>query len=232
MKVETWPFPTAQTSVAGAAAVVIDVLRASTTIITALENGAARVFPVGSVDNAFAMARQLPGALLGGERGAVKVEGFDLGNSPFEYTPQVVAGRDVVITTTNGTQAAEAAKEADEMIVAGFINASAAAQYLRALDKPVVILCAGTKRRCALEDAVCAGMLADKLTQAQICDFTRLCRETYRAHKADLPDFLCGSAHAQTLRQKGFARDLQRAFAVDLSSVVPRRDACGALVAY
>ena len=75
-------------------------------------------------------------------------------------------------------------------------------------------------------------MLADKLDQTQICDFTRLCREVYRAHKADLADFLQTSAHAQNLIKKGFARDLQRAFTADLSNVVPRRDARGALVAY
>ena len=232
MTIQTWPVPCEQTQVQDAVAVVIDVLRASTTMVTALENGAAGVFAVGSVEDAFVLAEKLPGALIGGERDALKVDGFDLGNSPFEYTPQVVAGRDIVMTTTNGTQAAEAAKQAHEMIVAGFINVSAAARYLRAQDRPVVILCAGTKRRCALEDALCAGMLADKLDQTQICDFTRLCREVYRAHKADLADFLQTSAHAQNLIQKGFARDLQRAFTADVSNVVPRRDARGALVAY
>jgi len=114
-------------AVAGGIAVVIDVLRASTTIVTALAHGAAAVAPRRSIEEALAAAADRPGAVLGGERGGVMIAGFDLGNSPLEYAPDRVAGRPVVITTTNGTAALAVCRDAAEVLVGAIVNRTAVA---------------------------------------------------------------------------------------------------------
>lgn len=154
---------------AGAAVAVIDVLRASTVMVEALAQGAREVWPCLEVDQARQRAAQLasePGAsgapLLGGERGGLPIEGFDLGNSPREYRRDRVGGRSVVFTTTNGTRALEAARAAEAVIVACPANASAAAEYLARYPR-VVLLCAGTRGEVSREDVLGAGQLIELL---------------------------------------------------------------------
>ncbi len=148
----------------GTVCVVFDVLRATSTVVAALANGARRVFPVLTVEEAFALRRdRFPDALLGGERGGVRIDGFDLGNSPREYTPGKVAGRDVITTTTNGTVALRACAHADAVLAAGFVNLDATAAWLQAREPTigtVLLVCAGTGTGFALEDGLAAGMLA------------------------------------------------------------------------
>ena len=229
MRIDTWPIPYQVENIQDATAVVIDVLRASTTIITALENGAAGVVPVREVDEAFEAAKKTPDALIAGERNALKVEGFDLGNSPFEFDRETVEDRMIVMTTTNGTQAAAAGKDAARLIVAGFVNADAVVRDLNAWGGHVAILCAGTRGRYTIEDAMCAGLLADRLGGEDICDFTRACRELYRAHKDDFAQFLMDGVHAKNLVNKGFSRDVELALTCDQSDVVPERGKDGVL---
>ena len=232
MRIDTWPIPYMVEGIEASTAVVIDVLRASTTMTRALENGAAKIIPVQTVEEAFAWREKDANVLLTGERDAIMVEGFDLGNSPYEYTPEVVRDKTIVMSTTNGTQATAAAHDAKDLIIAGFVNMSAVVDYLKKADNPVAILCAGTRGRYTLEDAVCAGMIADLLGSEEICDFTRACRDLYRAHKAELVSYLKEGVHAKNLIRKGFSRDMELAFQVDVMDRIVRRDADGSLRAY
>lgn len=161
---------------AGGSAVVIDVLRASTTVCAALHAGASRVVPFASVDDARRFAERLSdtsggrrpsetGPLLGGERQGVKIDGFDLGNSPLEYTKERVAGRTVVFTTTNGTRALLAAGTAERIYMGCFANLDALCDRLAKDPGDVHLICAGTDGQITLEDVDAAGEIATALQQ-------------------------------------------------------------------
>lgn len=149
----------------GSVAVVVDILRASTTIAAALHSGARCVLPCERVDDARRLASkdELRDCALGGERGGVRIDGFDLGNSPAEYTPSSVGNRPVVFTTTNGTRALLRSVAADTVLLAGFVNLSAIVERLNAMDNPVTIVCAGTDGRITGEDVLYAGALVSRL---------------------------------------------------------------------
>lgn len=146
----------------GGTAVVIDVLRASTTIVYALEAGAAQVIPCLEVEDARAAAADLaPGeVVLGGERGGVAIDGFDLANSPTDYTPDRVAGRTVVFTTTNGTRAVLQSRLADRVLIGAFANAGAVAAELAGCER-IHLVCAGTRGEYSHDDVLLAGLLVE-----------------------------------------------------------------------
>lgn len=145
----------------GRVAAVIDVLRATSTIVEAMANGARSVFPTATVEDAVRLAQSLGRSevLLCGERRSRPIEGFDLGNSPLEFTRDVVADKHVVMATTNGTPALLTGGTADRCVVASFLNIQAAADALIAAELPIVILCAAREGRFSLDDALCAGAL-------------------------------------------------------------------------
>jgi 2-phosphosulfolactate phosphatase len=145
----------------GRVAAVIDVLRATTTITEAIANGARALVPAADLEDALRLAQTFgrDEVVLCGERGARKIEGFDLGNSPLEFTSEAVADKLVVMTTTNGTRALIAGQGADRCVVASFLNMSAIARDLLSSGKPIVIVCAGREGRFSLDDALCAGSL-------------------------------------------------------------------------
>lgn len=147
----------------GGVAIVIDQLRASSTITAALAAGAESVRPVVSVEDARAAATRAPGSLLGGERGGVRIEGFDLGNSPAEYTPDQVRGRCLVFTTTNGTAALAHAAGARRVLIGCLANRDAVVRAAAAGPAPVHLLCAGTHGLISLEDVLAAGAIAEGL---------------------------------------------------------------------
>jgi 2-phosphosulfolactate phosphatase len=158
---------------AGGIAVVIDVLRASTTIITALAHGATRVRPVLTIEEARAEAAARD-ALLGGERGGRRIDGFDLGNSPLEYSRDRVGGRSIVITTTNGTAALHACKEATEVLIGAIVNRTAVAACARSLAEQRAgcdahLVCAGTEGAVTEEDLLAAGAILDAVVQHHGC---------------------------------------------------------------
>ncbi|MBN2218320.1 MAG: 2-phosphosulfolactate phosphatase [Pirellulales bacterium] len=150
----------------GGTVVIIDVLRASTTIITALAAGAREIIPCENVDRAKSLAAELPPAdvLLGGERHALRIDGFDLGNSPAEYTVEAVAGRTIVFTTTNGTRALARCSRAARVLVGAPVNASAVVAELSGVAQ-VHLLCAGTDGEISYDDILFAGLLVDRLAQ-------------------------------------------------------------------
>ena len=146
----------------GGVAVVIDVLRASTMIVHALVAGCTAVIPCEEVDEARRLAASLPGgtSLLAGERHGVPIEGFDLGNSPGECTPEVCRGKTMVITTTNGTRAMLACLDAEPVVIGSFVNFAATTQRLLHETRPIHLVCAGTEGRVSYEDTLLAGAFA------------------------------------------------------------------------
>src|SRR5918997_6156961 len=141
-------------SLRGGVAVVLDVLRATTTMVHALASGCLAVVPCGEIDEALRVASALPAgsALLAGERAGVPIQGFDLGNSPSEFTPEVCRGKTLVMTTTNGTRAILACLDADRVIVGAFTNLRATVLELSEAGRPVHLVCAGTDVRISVED--------------------------------------------------------------------------------
>ena len=229
---------------AGGVAVVIDVLRASTTMITALAHGAARVVPVADLDEARRRAASLgESAVLGGERGGVRIPGFALGNSPLEYSADRVAGRTVVITTTNGTAAIEASRAAREIVIGAVVNRAAAAAAARRLaaGSAVHLVCAGTNGVVSSEDVLAAGAILDAASAAGpadvLDDAAREAVASFRrvAAAGDVPRALVAefrrSPGGSNLVALGMEEDLPVAAALDSLTVVPRFDrASGSLI--
>jgi 2-phosphosulfolactate phosphatase len=211
----------------GVSAVVIDVVRASTTIVTALANGARAVLPVASPAEAADRAGGWPDgvALLGGERGGAPPPGFECGNSPAEYTADRVSGRTVVFTTTNGTRALLAVTGAKRVAVAGFVNAAAVVRWLLGEPGDTLLVCAGESGRFCLEDATCAGLLIERLREARpgasVSDAARAAAILYRHYAADLGWMLDEAAWAQLLVGQGRGGDLPLCAALDIFDVVP-----------
>ncbi|MEW6104988.1 MAG: 2-phosphosulfolactate phosphatase [Bacillota bacterium] len=213
-------------SLNGITAIVIDVLRASTTIACAISNGCDEVIPTISVEEAVEISRAYARGdyLLCGERRGEKIEGFDLGNSPLEYTEDRVAGKKIIMTTTNGTGAIRAVKGADDVIVGSYWNLSAACERAVSLGRDILIVCAGEGRRFALEDAVCAGMMCERIASMVEGDESDGCiaaRRLYAAFRDNIEAVLAGSEHARYLARIGFGDDVAAAAQVDRVSVVP-----------
>jgi 2-phosphosulfolactate phosphatase len=227
----------------GTATVVIDVLRASTTIIYALEAGARQVIPCLEIADALALAEQLGGedVVLGGERQGVAIEGFQLGNSPEEFSAERVEGKTVILTTTNGTRAMLHARQAERVLVASFVNAAAIVAKL--LDSEnVSILCAGTDGLISDDDVLLAGLLVDRLQRQAGMVYQQnaqalTARETWLSAFAlpqalgaeplaadRLAERLRRSLGAQNLLALGLDADIVAAAQIDSMDVVPRLD--------
>jgi 2-phosphosulfolactate phosphatase len=184
-------------ALAGGVCVVVDVLRATTTMSHALAAGARDVLPCLEIADALAAAETLPRGerLLGGERGGAKIEGFDFGNSPGEYTPDVVAGKTVIFTTTNGTRAILHCREAARVVLGAFVNLSSLARelapMLNSADGNVHVICAGTGGEVSYEDTLFAGALADRLLPLanETNDPARLAAAAWRGAFADFARF-------------------------------------------
>jgi 2-phosphosulfolactate phosphatase len=192
----------------GTACVVFDILRATSTFVTALQNGAAAIVPVSEISEALDIGKQRPDVLLGGERNGVKIrtaEGeFDFGNSPREYTPEKVSGKTIVSTTTNGTRALRACAGAKMVLAGAFLNLSATAKYLSEnYFENVLLVCAGTGERAALEDVLAAGalceLLADGKSEAELSDSAEIALAAYKQIWGELGETVCQSENAKRL---------------------------------
>jgi len=209
-----------------ATAIVIDVLRASSTMTTALAHGAACVIPVADLDEARQRAAALGASvLLAGERGGDPPPGFDLGNSPLEFTADRVAGRTIVMTTSNGTRALAAARGAAALGVAAFVNAGTAAAWAERRQRDVVLVCAGELGRPSLEDQVCAGWLAGLLEKggAMLTPAAAEARALAAGYASDPGRLAAEAPHARELIAKGRADDVAACLRLDVFAVVPIR---------
>jgi 2-phosphosulfolactate phosphatase len=210
----------------GSTAVVIDVLRATTVIAHALEAGAKCIVPCLTVDQARRIASELPAseAVLGGERGGVPIEGFDLSNSPDDYTPQSVGGRTVVFTTTNGTRAMHVCRTADRILMAAFVNLEAVCRSLKQRDR-VEIVCAGTNGEISREDVLAAGVIVERLGDGWKCnDSAAIAHVAWSSATRALGEELRDSAGGRNLIALGLEADIDTAAQLDRFSHVPRLD--------
>jgi 2-phosphosulfolactate phosphatase len=233
--------------------VVFDVLRATSTFVTALHNGAKAIVPVVEISEALAIRKKQPEVLLGGEREGVKIRAaqtggtdFDLGNSPREYTPEKVRSKTIVSTTSNGTRALRACVGAKTVLAGSFLNLAATAAFIKKL-KPVEVLlvCAGTRENRADEDVLAAGALcellevgssrcndrtAQRAVPTKISDSAEIARCDFAQAKSDLAAAVCNATNARRLLAIPELRDdvafcLQR----DIFPLIARLEADGAI---
>ena len=208
--------------------VVIDAVRASSTIAHAIAAGAKRVIPVAAVEEARALRKQLEGErpLLGGERGGLKIDGFDLGNSPESYTPQAVGGRTVIMTTTNGTRAMRAGERVGGVVVGAFVNLPAVVARLLDWGDDVLLAPVGREEALVLDDTVCAGMYADALlgAGADLSPAAEDLRRAYLPYAGRLLGALTESASGRALIAVGLGSDLRYCAQVGVLDSVPLLD--------
>jgi 2-phosphosulfolactate phosphatase len=236
------PGPVDPEELAGGTVVVIDVLRASTTIVHALSAGASEVIPCLEIEDARATAGQFPPgqAILGGERQGLPIEGFDLSNRPTEYTPERVRGRTVVFTTTNGTRAMEKCRLAERVLIGAFVNAKATVQQLLGC-REIHLLCAGTRGKFGPDDFLLAGLLVDRLlrwsglryrlnSQAEtarrdwVNAFPARVTQDGGLDPLHLAELLRESPGGQNLIAIGLDNDILTAATIDAFDIVPELD--------
>jgi len=205
-----------------ATVVVVDVIRATTSMVEAMASGARAIYPTTSAEEAVRLAESLgrEDTLLCGERQSVKVEGFDLGNSPAEFTPEQVEGRRLVMSTTNGTAALHRVQEARRVLVASFTNLGAVADAVHD-DEEVVIVCAGRMGRFALDDALCAGHLLRRLGGRRDFNDGAGAAWALAGALAATPEVLAATEAGRAVTSHGFGSDLDVCGDVDRRAVVP-----------
>jgi len=201
--------------------VIVDILRATSCMVTGIANGVRRITPFADLEECRMMGRV--GYVIAGERNGEKVDGFDIGNSPYNYLEEEMFGEKIAVTTTNGTQAIHNCREAKEVLIGAFLNLSALAEYLKRQERSLLIVCAGWKGRVNLEDSLFAGALAEKLADQydQSCDATLMVKSMYADAKGDLVDFLRQSSHAERLKKLNIEKDIEFCLRVDEYKVIP-----------
>ncbi len=208
--------------------VVVDVLRLCSTVLTAFANGCEAVVPVVEPAEAFALREARPELVLAGERDGLRIEGFALGNSPFEMTREAVGGRTLVACSTNGTKALVAAGAGAETLLGCFLNASAVSRRAAASGRDITVLCSGKLGMSALEDVACAGLLVEKLQacggrgRVELGSGADDAAALYRANASDLGGFVAGVEHGRYLARIGMGRDVPYCAQVDVFELVPR----------
>lgn len=212
----------------GGVAIVIDVLRATTTIAHAFHAGIQSIYPVGEIPVALTLAEELKQSgeevLLGGERDGLTIPGFDLGNSPTDYSWDRCHPRILVFTTTNGTRALLHAREAERIMTAGFVNFSAVCESLLEEHRPIHFLCAGSNGNISLEDTLLAGAFISALVPFRpmtLNDSARLAWDTFECHGLVLHEAMKLSAGGTHLQKIGMGDDLAAACAIDRIVLVP-----------
>lgn len=205
--------------------VVVDILRATTAICTAFEYGIDYVIPVPHVEDTYFYKNE-DNVIIAAERGGEIVEGFEFGNSPLSYMRPDIQGKKLVITTTNGTQAIEAAKDCPYILIGSFVNFSALMQALKGLNKDVMVLCAGWKNRFNLEDTLFAGAVVEDLKNAGYSyendsDAAIASLSLYQAAKSDLNAFLLESSHRNRLARLKLQEDIDYCLSFDKTNAVP-----------
>ncbi|MDX9856589.1 MAG: 2-phosphosulfolactate phosphatase [candidate division Zixibacteria bacterium] len=208
--------------------VVIDVLRATTSICAALQAGAKGVIPTAGPGEAGDMRAKLGGdaVVLAGERNGVKIENFQLGNSPTEFTPESVGGKYVVMTTTNGTLALSRANKGWKVVTAGLVNVSKVAEAIAADDRDLLLVCSGREGHFSIEDTICGGMLIHRLAslrkgELELNDAASLALLLYRTNQSSIRQAIAQGEHARFLASIGFEHDVVVATEVDSMPVLP-----------
>ncbi|MBP1989055.1 2-phosphosulfolactate phosphatase [Paenibacillus eucommiae] len=205
--------------------IVIDVLRATSTMITALDEGIRGIIPVETVLQAKEL--QKPGDILGGERMCRKIPGFDYGNSPLEYKNEAIRGKRLIMTTTNGTRGFHKAERAEFVLAGALLNGKSCALAAAEIKRDIVIICAGTQDVFALEDGLCAGQIVDALVlllgeaNASLNDLATAMRSTFLQLQANIPDVLLRCSNGKRLSKLGFRGDVEYCAQLNMTETVP-----------
>jgi 2-phosphosulfolactate phosphatase len=207
-------------------AVVIDVLRATTSIVVAFQHGCRSILPVVSVEEAHRAHTAAPDGVLAGEEGGKQIPGFDLGNSPREFSREAVRGRNLILTTSNGTKALRAIGDGRRVVIGAFRNRAAVGDRLAASGVDSLIVCSGYEGAFSLEDAVCAGAIVDRAIEISpsviLGDAARACQALWREFRSDVLRLLSETGWGRRLVSLGFGADLPICAEVDVTDVVPR----------
>lgn len=217
---------------------VIDVFRATSVMVTALKNGARRIVPLLTVPEAFELREQLgpqEKVILGGERGTVLIPGFDLDNSPLAYIPERVREATILFTTTNGTRAINGAVAAGAgaIFIGALINASAVCRRMLEAGRDMTLICSGREGYYTMEDALCAGLMAETLSSQGDCFLTDIAwtlRDQYRRYRDDLRYPLSQSQHYNFILNRGLFDDIDYCLRIDTTDCVPSVNVAGEVV--
>jgi 2-phosphosulfolactate phosphatase len=205
----------------GKIVVVVDIFRATSCMVAGMATDVKAIYPVAELEECLALGKQ--GKIMAGERGGIKVADFDIGNSPFDYMSDQVKGKEIAVTTTNGTQAIVKSIGADEILIGAFLNLSALKNYISKSGKDIIIHCAGWQGKVNLEDTLFAGALINVLKESHISEgdtaLVALC--VYEQNKYDLIKAAKASSHAIRLSGFGVEKDLEYCMQESLFDVVP-----------
>ena len=211
----------------GKTVVAIDVLRATTVITEALSNGAKEIIPVGTIEFAMKVSGNSFGGqtLLGGERNTKKIEGFNLGNSPLEYSKEVVEGKSIILFTTNGSKAIVKAKFSENLFICSFNNLKTVVNHIVELNKDFEIICAGQNGKFCLEDSVCAGRIINEISKVkedvELNDSARAVVVLNKSFGKSIRKMLAESEHGKILIDNGFEGDIEHCSKSNTTEVIP-----------
>lgn len=203
--------------------VIIDIFRATSSICYGIENGADAIIPVAEVEECLAYRGKKTDYLLAAERNGEVVEGFDFGNSPFSYTREKVAGRTIVLTTTNGTYALHKSRHAKQIVIGSFLNLTALSSWLKAQNDNVLLVCAGWKHNFNLEDTLFAGAVVEQLKAGnyKTDDAAIAANDLYQLGKSNLNAYLAKTSHSERLKKLGIEADIAFCLNVDITTAIP-----------
>ncbi len=201
--------------------VVVDILRATSCMVSGLANGVKEIVPVATLEECKAL--QEAGYLAAAERNGSKADGFDMGNSPFEYMDDKVKGGKVAVTTTNGTLAISKSLKAKEILIGAFLNLDALAKYLKNKEEDIIVLCAGWKGKFNLEDTLFAGALCHQLKSdfAFACDAPLAAEAMYITARKDMMKYMEDSSHAKRLAKLNVKKDIAYCVQESIYDVIP-----------
>jgi 2-phosphosulfolactate phosphatase len=203
--------------------VIVDIFRATSSICYGIENGAEAIIPVAEVEDCAAYREKGLGHLLAAERNGEVVEGFDFGNSPFSYAIEKVAGKTIVLTTTNGTQALHLSRQAKRVVIGSFLNLTSLCNWLKTQNENILLVCAGWKNNFSLEDTLFAGAVTEQLKghQFKMDDAAIAANDLYQPGKDNLGRYLSKSSHTERLKKLGIEADIAFCLQVDITTAIP-----------
>lgn len=206
--------------------IVIDMFRATSVIVTALNNGCKEVIPFLTIEEAFEKAKEFKreNCILGGERKAVKIDGFDVSNSPLEYTKELVGGKSVLITTTNGTKTLTRSLAAKKIFIAAMINAKAVAEKLLEINEDVVIINAGTNGNFSMDDFICSGYIINEMIKdSSKLDLTDIAKTAYQIYKSNenVISYIKDATHYSVMKGLGLDEDISYCTKKSIIDIVP-----------
>jgi len=201
--------------------VVIDILRATSSIVYGIDNGAEAIIPVAQVEDCLNYGDK--GFLLAAERNGEVVEGYDFGNSPFSYTADKVAGKTIVLTTTNGTKALHLARKAHQVVIGSFLNLASLCEWIKVQDRNVLLLCAGWKDQFNLEDTLFAGAVVQQLRSSfELYDDASVAAEDlYTAAKDNLRAYVGKSSHSHRMVALNIEEDVKFCLQLNICEAIP-----------